>query len=93
MSGSWAEYWGKTRTKGRTSYVLRRGVALGGLMFGLLVLLPRYFMMVDREGNLLITGFLFLGLGLVLAWLLWVANERSFLRQARQKEQADLPLD
>jgi len=91
MRGGWTEYWRETRSKGRLDYVLRRGLSLGGLMFGLLVLLPRYFMMVDRTDNLLVTGFLFLGLGLLLAWVLWVANERSYLRQATRNEPKDPP--
>ena len=89
MTSPWAEYWQQVRNKGRTQYVLGRGVLLGALMFGLLVAVPRYFNVVEGTGSLILGGLIFFGLGFLLAWGLWIANERSYLRQTAQSNSAD----
>lgn len=75
---SWASYWAKARQGGRTQFVLKRGTVLGALMFGLLVMVPRLFNMVDNESFPVIALIIFVLLGYALAVLLWLANEHSY---------------
>ena len=83
----WVSYWRRTRARGRLSFLLRRGTALGLIMFGLMVLIPRIFHMVE-ETSLPITQFVvFMVIGFVLSAGLWWANERSY-KYARAKQAA-----
>lgn len=93
MINQWLEHWHKVRTKGRARYVVWRGVLLGALMFSLLVVLPRYFNVAEGTGSLILGGLIFFPLGLLLAWGLWVANERSYRRQSAESRSADTAQD
>ena len=78
MNTDWANYWAKARKTGRTLFVIKRGTALGAIMFGMLVMVPRYFHMVESGSFPLIALIIFILLGYGLAVLLWLANEHSY---------------
>jgi len=84
MDGIWANYWAKTRTQGPVMFVAVRGCTLGAIMFLLLVMLPRWFHMVDPSASPLPALVGFLALGFAVAYALWWANERSYRRLQAQ---------
>lgn len=89
MNKDWANYWAKSRESGARVFILKRGTALGLVMFGLLIVVPRVFMMVDKPGLPVWQFCLFMALGFLLGWFLWVANERSYHKFNRlEAEQA-----
>ncbi len=83
---TWANYWAKARQTGRTLFVIKRGTALGALMFGMLVIVPRIFNMVDNESFPLIALIIFILLGYGLAVLLWLANEHSYNKHLKNTD-------
>jgi len=92
MDPNWGDYWAKSRAIGRTKFVLKRGTILGLIMFGLMILIPRLFSMVE-ETHLPIIPFIVLMLaGFAFAALLWWANEHSYQKLLKSKpEQAQDP--
>lgn len=78
---SWTDYWAEARKTGITLFILKRGTALGLLMFGMLVMAPRIFKMVETSDFPVVPLILFMLLGYVLGGLLWWANERSYDKQ------------
>ena len=74
------DYWAKARNDGFFWFALRRGTALGLVMFGVLVIVPRLFGMVATDGYPVMPFIGFMGLGYAFSGLLWLANQRSYNR-------------
>ena len=90
MEPNWENYWAKARKLGVYHFVLLRGTALGVLMTVLLVLVPRWFDMVEADSFSWISLAMFMLLGYLAGYLLWWANERSYkILVARKNEQRE----
>lgn len=87
MNTNWANYWAKTRNGGVSLFIFRRGTVLGLVMFALLIVLPRAFKMIDKQGLPIWQFCLFMALGYLLGWFLWVANERTYHKFRRQESE------
>ncbi len=89
MNTDWADYWAKSRKSGVKHFIFKRGTALGLVMFTLLIVLPRVFLMIDKPGLPIWQFFMFMSLGYLLGWFLWVANERSYHKFNRQQSERE----
>ena len=89
MDPNWGDYWVKSRAIGRTQFVLRRGIVLGLVMFGLMVLIPRLFSMVEHTDLPIVAFIGFMLAGFAFAALLWWANERSYLKLQKSQDQQE----
>ncbi len=79
----WGDYWAGARQMGLPGFLVKRGSVLGLIMFGLLVVVPRLFKMVDDSGLPVGAFVLFMLMGYGFAGMLWWANERSYNKLAR----------
>lgn len=89
MNSAWADYWAKTRDRGVPAFLLRRGTMLGLIMFGLMIVVPRIFLMVENHKLPIVQFVVFMVLGYGLAYLLWLANERSYHKIRSEQAQRD----
>jgi len=78
MTTEWASYWARSRANGPMKFILKRGTALGLVMFVVLIIVPRVFLMVEDPGLPVWQFCMFMALGYLLGWFLWVANERTY---------------
>lgn len=89
MNTEWANYWARSRESGVKLFILKRGTTLGLVMFGLLIVVPRVFMMIDDPSLPIWQFCMFMALGYLLGWFLWVANERSYHKFKRECAERD----
>jgi len=85
MDPNWGDYWARSRKMGRLQFVLKRGTALGLIMFALMILIPRFFSMVENTDMPIMAFIIFMLIGFAFATLLWWANERSYQKLLASK--------
>ncbi len=91
MNTEWTSYWTKSRARGPMVFILKRGTALGLVMFALLIVVPRVFLMVEDQGLPIWQFCMFMALGYLLGWFLWVANERTYHKFNRENPEQTAP--
>ncbi len=89
MNTDWVNYWAKVRKSGAKWFILKRGTVLGLMMYVGLIVAPRVFAMIDKPGLPIWQFCLFMSLGYLLGWFLWVANERSYHKFNRQQSKGE----
>jgi hypothetical protein len=84
----WLAWWREVRSRGRLSYILRRGILIDGVVFGVLMITMQLFgPLADRQPHsvsLVVVGFVFYAVffGTSMGLWTWRTREKRFRKMS-----------